>query len=381
MKLLYIHNTLPEYRYGFFRELNKKCDFTIAFSDFNLGENVYKEKITHDRLCEFKNIIFLKHQLKQDTNILESLIRKNNYDLIIFPALDDIYSIMLSNKLMKVAKKFGICTGLFWEKWIAPVKKQPLYRIFKEIAQFFLTDKIIKNIDILWSPGRKTDEYFALHNISINELHRIHDSSVCSKNVVVDIKKKYHIPDDSHVFLYLGRLVDYKGADVLIKAFAQMKNVNNSCYLIIAGFGPKEQEYKEFVEKNSVKNVVFTGFVESSLRASFYEACDVFVLPTKIYKGKIEAWGLTINEAMQFCKVVISTTAVASAQELISKDNGFIVEENNVQDLKNALEISITNDLKKSAFIEDNKIISMYSYKRMAEDIITGWKNEINTLI
>ena len=160
-----------------------------------------------------------------------------------------------------------------------------------------------------------------------------------------------------------------------------MKNVNNSCYLIIAGFGPKEQEYKEFVEKNSVKNVVFTGFVESSLRASFYEACDVFVLPTKIYKGKIEAWGLTINEAMQFCKVVISTTAVASAQELISKDNGFIVEENNVQDLKNALEISITNDLKKSAFIEDNKIISMYSYKRMAEDIITGWKNEINTLI
>jgi glycosyltransferase involved in cell wall biosynthesis len=48
-----------------------------------------------------------------------------------------------------------------------------------------------------------------------------------------------------------------------------------------------------------------------------------------------EAWGLVLNEAMQFGKPVITTDAVGSAPDLIK--NGSIVKNNDVESLYQAI--------------------------------------------
>ena len=41
MKVLFIHNTLPEYRLEFFKELSKQVELHIAVTDIQLANSVY----------------------------------------------------------------------------------------------------------------------------------------------------------------------------------------------------------------------------------------------------------------------------------------------------------------------------------------------------
>lgn len=371
MKLLYVHNSLPEYRYGYFQAINDSCDLTIAFTDINLSQEIYKTSVDDNRLANFDHVVILQNNLREDKKILNSLIKTQNFDFIIIPALDDLYSIFLSLFILKMARKYQIKTGLFWEKWECDIKKQSIKRRIKERLQSLLIRKPMKMLDIFWSPGRKTTEYLLKHNVTEKQIYKIHDTSICPTTINIDIYEKYHISHGNKIILYFGRLVDYKGADNLIKAFAQTnEGFRKSHTLVIAGSGESEEKFKNITKQLNVDNVVFTGFAKPENRAAFFKACDVFVLPVKIVNGKVEAWGLTVNEAIQFGKIVIATDAVASAHELINERNGFVVRENNINDLKVSLEKSDSLTLKTSAKKEDERIMKIYTYSQMAKDII-----------
>ena len=57
--------------------------------------------------------------------------------------------------------------------------------------------------------------------------------------------------------------------------------------------------------------------------------------------GRVDVWGLTLNEAMQFNNILISTDAVGSAYDLIDNGvNGYMVESENVNQLCQAIKES-----------------------------------------
>ena len=63
-----------------------------------------------------------------------------------------------------------------------------------------------------------------------------------------------------------------------------------------------------------------------------------------------ESWGYTVIEAMSAKKLIIATNAIGCTEELIENNkNGFIVEHNNVEKLKETLDkvISLDNTTKK----------------------------------
>lgn len=370
MRVLYIHNSLPEYRVGFFRELNKICDLTIAFTDLSLSQKIYKTQATDANLRMFKSII-LEHNIRKDKKSLQGLIYAAPYDLIVLPALDDWYHIQVSKYVQKVANQKRIRTGLFWEKWRVLPQKQPLFRRIKESGQSFLIKDILKKINIFWAPGERTREYLINQGVKENVIYPIHDTSECYGAELLNIRKEYNIPEWMSIVLYFGRLVEYKGADVLIRAFSETSmEFQKQHFLLIAGSGEKENEYTSLAEQLKIQNYRFTGFIDPKYRASFFKESDIFILPVKITKGKAEAWGLTVNEAIQYGNIVIATDAVASAYELINEKNGFRVKENNVEDLRNALEKCSNERIKESAIDEDKKISYEYRYVNMAKDII-----------
>lgn len=100
---------------------------------------------------------------------------------------------------------------------------------------------------------------------------------------------------------FTGRLVYYKGADILLKAFTMTEN----CELFIAGTGELEQELKCFVKRNNMeKKVHFLGFLPDNELKQSYADCDIFVLPSV---AKSEAFGIVQLEAMVYGKPVINT--------------------------------------------------------------------------
>ncbi|HXF05058.1 MAG TPA: glycosyltransferase [Blastocatellia bacterium] len=102
------------------------------------------------------------------------------------------------------------------------------------------------------------------------------------------------------IVLFVGRLVYYKGVEVLIRAMTQVAG-----HLLIVGEGPWEKKLRRLARRLSLENKVsFQGEVSSDMLVAYYHACDVFVLPST---HRSEMFGLVQLEAMACGKPVVST--------------------------------------------------------------------------
>ncbi len=100
---------------------------------------------------------------------------------------------------------------------------------------------------------------------------------------------------------FTGRLVYYKGVDVLLRAFSKVKG----CELFIAGEGDLEPELREYARKRGLDSRVhFLGFLPEEELRQAYADCDIFVLPSV---ARSEAFGIVQLEAMVYGKPVINT--------------------------------------------------------------------------
>ncbi len=99
--------------------------------------------------------------------------------------------------------------------------------------------------------------------------------------------------------LFVGRLVYYKGADVLIRAFENVCGAE----LFIVGTGADEQELKADAKKSGDRIHFLGRLSDRELKCAFAD-CDVFVFPSV---EKSEAFGIVQLEAMVYGKPVINT--------------------------------------------------------------------------
>ncbi|MDE7312194.1 MAG: glycosyltransferase [Eubacterium sp.] len=134
--------------------------------------------------------------------------------------------------------------------------------------------------------------------------------------------------------LFIGRLVWYKGCDVLLHAFARMKH--KGCRLVLVGSGPLEQELKRLAASLQLKNVRFAGRVSEEDKMRQIEACDFLVLPSV---SEAEAFAVVQLEAMAFGKPVINTR-LKSGVPYVSVDGvtGITVKPGSVRELAQAME-------------------------------------------
>jgi rhamnosyl/mannosyltransferase len=102
------------------------------------------------------------------------------------------------------------------------------------------------------------------------------------------------------IVLFVGRLVAYKGVDVLIEAVRGLAAV-----VLIVGDGPQRDMLAKKAEALGVADRCrFLGEVSDLELAALYRACDVFVLPSITRQ---EAFGVVQIEAMARGKPVVST--------------------------------------------------------------------------
>lgn len=116
--------------------------------------------------------------------------------------------------------------------------------------------------------------------------------SVCypgvSKKISCQIQK--FTSENSPRFLFVGRLVDEKNLEMLIKAFEKLPCENKK--LVIVGDGNQRNSLERIVDAfNLSGSVVFTG--ETPQPEIYYSQADFFVLPSKY-----ESFGQVIVEAL-----------------------------------------------------------------------------------
>ena len=97
----------------------------------------------------------------------------------------------------------------------------------------------------------------------------------------------------------LGRHVYYKGFEYLVRAMRAVTNAK----LLLGGSGPLTDELKRIaIAEGIADRVVFTGRIPESELPAYYQACDVFCLPSV---EPSEAFGIVQLEAMACGKPVV----------------------------------------------------------------------------
>ena len=143
------------------------------------------------------------------------------------------------------------------------------------------------------------------------------------------------------VAIAVGQFIHRKGFDVLLKAWAEC---DKDYELYIIGSQPTT-EYIELKQALNLENVHFEGFKTKAELQQYYQAADLFILPTRE-----DIWGLVINEAMANGLPVITTDKCVAGLELVENNvNGYIVPAEDVKALSEKISSILDNNSQRNA--------------------------------
>ncbi len=134
------------------------------------------------------------------------------------------------------------------------------------------------------------------------------------------------------VGLFVGRLVGYKGLDVLLRALA-----GTSLRVVIVGGGPLQDRLEQDIERLGVSDrALLVGEVSDAELVGYYRAADYFVLPSTT---PAEMFGICLIEAMACGTPVISTALTTGVKEVNERDvTGLVVAPGDHLALRAAME-------------------------------------------
>jgi glycosyltransferase involved in cell wall biosynthesis len=175
--------------------------------------------------------------------------------------------------------------------------------------------------------------------------------------------------DSDVVFIFSGRLLNYKGIVDLIESFEHAAKEDSRAKLIIAGEGPERGSVEDHASQK--KGILYAGRVEFDRLIEMYHASDVLVLPSHF-----EPWGLVVNEAMAASLPVIVSSSVGCSDDLVKQgETGFIVEQGDIDALKNTM-LSCVQDGNKRKIMgkRAQELISRWTIEEEARIIVEAWQ-------
>jgi len=114
----------------------------------------------------------------------------------------------------------------------------------------------------------------------------------------VDLSMYRGLPEKDY-FLYMGRLSEEKGLDILIRAVARLETGR----LLIVGSGPEEEALKRLAREAAAERVTFAGYRSGDDLKSILAEAQFVVLPSRWY----ENFPFAVMEAFAASKGVVAS--------------------------------------------------------------------------
>lgn len=173
------------------------------------------------------------------------------------------------------------------------------------------------------------------------------------------------------IILTVGRLGTYqKNTEMLVDAFFAMNKEKISEWKLFL-VGPLTNEFKLLLDKKIEKDkfykdrIIVTGNISDKEKLyEIYSKSGIFVLPSRF-----EGFPLVIQEALHFACFTIVTNCFAGVDEVIKKEYGTIIENENIQMLIHTIEEAVNNF---SECIQKGQIASEHVDKEFSWEILSN---------
>jgi glycosyltransferase involved in cell wall biosynthesis len=194
----------------------------------------------------------------------------------------------------------------------------------------------------------------------------------------VDVKRFYPDPiirqrmrdylqvSDKDVILYVGRFVEEKGVEYLIKSMALVNREHPKAVLLLIGSGPLQSNYMSLAAKLLV-DLKIIGPIPNSILPAFYNAADIFVLPSLL-----EPAAVVLGEAQACGLPVVATNTGGTPERVKDRVTGLLVPPESPKELANAINSLLCNTKLRFKMQQEarNYILEFFDWDMIVSKII-----------
>lgn len=175
----------------------------------------------------------------------------------------------------------------------------------------------------------------------------------------------------SKIVLAVGRLVEIKGYDLLLKAWIKVAEAAPDWQLKIVGEGDEREVLNQFIIDNDLMgNVELVGNTDNV--SQYYEQASVFCL-----SSRFEGFPMVLLETLAFGLPVVSFNCDTGPEEILKETDSILVDCYDTDQLAKGLLTLINDaDLRESISLKSKYKALQYQ----GEEIITNWKQLLSEL-
>ncbi len=256
----------------------------------------------------------------------------------------------LSNRLIL---RWARCNGkrvIIWACGWDPGRAHGMFLRFKN----WLVHRYLRKADYFLTYSTKASNYvkgFGFNDSIIEtcyngiEIDGMIEDKVRILEAAREVRHSIHL-DNFVSFIYVGGLLKEKRIDMLIKAFAALREKFDNIKLLIIGDGPFRSEMEELLREVGDKKIIYLGRIVKDVDA-YFAAADCLVLPG--------IGGLALNQAMFWRKTCIVSKADGTEDDLvIDGQTGYRFESGSLISLTAAMERRILEDPAKMTKMSEN---------------------------
>lgn len=236
-----------------------------------------------------------------------------------------------------------------------------------DLMQKELTKALVKNIeacDEVWVVSEGAGEN--MRSLGYQGDYRVMNNGVDFPKGRVDAAgvkaatEAYDLPEGIPVFLFVGRIIEYKGIPVILDAMSILKEKGYDFRMVFVGGGGDYDRFNKLAEEKGLLNtdgedkVIFTGPIyDRDILRAWNTRADLFLFPSTF-----DTNGIVVREAAACGLASVLIKGSCAAEGVTDDRNGFLIDKN-AEDLASLL-MRVSTDLDHVADVGQHAMDELY---------------------
>lgn len=292
----------------------------------------------------------------QDLQAFKTKLASGNYSVVQTSTSLGSFAVIRDGFFICAAKRYGIKVIVFFRGWDERFERKLESRylnLFKRV--FFQADSMI----VLASSFKAKLLAWKYENPVYIETTIVDDTLLKGIDHSF-LSQKYSGLTDEIQLLFLARVEKAKGIYEAIDAFALLSKNYSRLSLTIAGDGFELQPAREYVTKNGINKIVFTGKVVGEVKRKIFRESHIYLFPSYT-----EGLPNSVLEAMAFGLPILATRVGGLVDILNDSITGYFINQRDSNDIVHKIEM-LLND------IQLTRSIALHNHGYAAENFTAG---------